>query len=137
MDGGLAPLLNSGEFTVAGVSGRPRWMAPELLDPPEESMDYGESPCTLESDVYSVGMIILEVMTGKIPYCHRRYDTIVMLDVVRGVKPPRPEVSVISDGVWSVIEACWGRAENRPSATMVEAWLNTIRYIDASCIHHV
>ncbi|KAF9466817.1 kinase-like domain-containing protein [Collybia nuda] len=135
MDGGLAPLLNNGEFTVAGVSGRARWMAPELLDPPEELADCGASSCTFESDIYSLGMTILEVMTGDKPYCHRRYETSVILDVVRGVKPNRPEVPVVSDGVWSIIEACWERAENRPSAIMVEAWIDMLRYVDAGNIY--
>jgi serine/threonine protein kinase len=135
MDGGLAPLLSSGDFTVAGVGGRPRWMAPEILDPPDELLDSDASLYTFQSDIYSLGMTILEVMTGKMPYSHRRYDTVVMLDVIRGVKPNRPDIAVVSDQVWAIMEACWGSAEKRPSASMMESWLNAVRFVDAGCVH--
>ena len=67
MDTGLAPLIKYGDFTVAGMYGRPRWMAPEILDPPDNiSMeDMDEIPYTKETDVYAFGMTILEVMMGK------------------------------------------------------------------------
>lgn len=131
MDGGLAPLVNRGEFTVVGICGRPRWMAPEILDPSDELPDDMDEEIvyTAEGDVYSFGMTILEVMTGNVPFSHRRYDTVVMLDVIRGIRPNRPQNPPIPDSVWNIIVSCWQtEPEKRPSASLVESWLNVARF---------
>lgn len=133
MDGGLSLIVSRGDFTVAGVCGPCRWMAPEVLDPSDEILESEEcGPLfTLASDVYSLGMTILEVMTGKVPFSHRRYDTVVVRDVIRGIQPPRPEMSILSDDVWNILKACWkAEPESRPSASLVQSWLNIVRFTD-------
>ena len=138
MDTGLAPLIKYSDFTVAGMYGRPRWMAPEILDPPEDISieDMDEIPYTQETDVYAFGMTILEVMTGKLPYSHRRYDTVVMLDVIRGTRPNRPLDPPMPDDVWRIVTACWEmEPEKRPSAALVEAWVNLARYSESHIIN--
>jgi len=128
MDAGLSPIIRYDDFTVAGMYGRPRWMAPELLDPQDDADDMQDTTYTLETDVYALGMTILEVMTSKVPYSHRRYDTVVMLDVIRGVRPIRPAYPTIHDHIWNIITACWDtNPQQRPSAALVESWLNLAR----------
>jgi len=135
MDTGLAPLI---KYTVAGMYGRPRWMAPEILFPPEDipMEDMDEIPYTEQTDVYAFGMTILEVMTRKLPYSHRRYDAVVMLDVIRGTRPNRPLDPPISDDVWRIVTACWEtKPEKRPSAALVGAWVDLARYSESHLLY--
>jgi serine/threonine protein kinase len=134
MDGGLPTVISrASHLTTAGVCGPCRWMPPEVLDPPEELDDgaYG-TVFTMASDVYSLGMTILEVFTRQVPFSHRRYDTVVVLDVIRGLQPPQPKPSPFSEQLWSLIKSCWEyRPECRPSAILVETWLNVIAHVQA------
>jgi hypothetical protein len=76
-------------------------------------------------------MTILEVITGKVPFHHRRYDTIVIVDVIRGVRPPRPEEDIKSDGLWDLLKSCWqAMPTNRPTPKCVELWLDMLRWTD-------
>ena len=125
MDCGLSPLINYGEFTVPGVYGRSRWMAPEVLEPSDDflTQDMGETVYTPKTDIYAFGMTILEVITGDLPYSHQRHDTVVILEVIRGIRPNRPPA--VSDEVWDIMTACWEtKPHKRPLATLVDSWLN-------------
>ncbi|CAE7209710.1 unnamed protein product [Rhizoctonia solani] len=98
-------------------SGSIRWVAPEMLD--------DEVPKrTTHSDVYALGMTILEVFTGQVPYPDRRLDAGVMRAVTQGILPTRPIQHLQGDEhgnrVWSLLVKCWSRELNeRPSAEKV------------------
>ena len=81
-----------------------RWHAPELIE--------GASP-TMASDVFAFGLTVLELLTMKPPYSNWRRDISVVLDLMQGVLPPRPEepeaVPWMSDGLWETLNACWKR----------------------------
>jgi serine/threonine protein kinase len=126
MDAGLSLIVSRAEFTVAGIYGPCRWQAPEVLDPSEDMLE-GDCQYAPQSDIYSLGMTILEVLTGKVPFSNRRYDTVVILDVIRGVRPQRPKEML--DDVWNLLESCWDeKPHNRPTANVVEVWLNTVHH---------
>lgn len=60
-DFGLSRVLETTGFTTKAVGGTCRWMAQELLDPPEED-DEGDTPLvTTASDVWAFAMTVLEV----------------------------------------------------------------------------
>ena len=141
MDQGLTLFISHAEFTIANSCGSCRWIAPEILDPVEdynialeeplsedpEYHDYERSLFTPMSDVYSLGMTILEVMTEELPYSHIRYDTVVITVVGRGDLPRRP--TNFSDGLWSLLESCWNRIpKERVTAEMVVSWLDVLRF---------
>ncbi|CAE6535076.1 unnamed protein product [Rhizoctonia solani] len=64
-------------------SGSIRWVAPEML--------VEEAPKrTTQSDVYALGMTLLEIFTGDVPYPHCRMDFAVLTTVTRGTLPIRP-----------------------------------------------
>lgn len=141
MDSGLSLIITRSDFTIASVCGPCRWMSPEVLDPSDEYYVYDAddtsatpsytSPFSEKSDVYSLGMTIMEVITGKAPYHHRRHDTVVILDVIRGTLPPRPAENLVSDGLWDLLKSCWQKLpENRPTAKIVELWLETLRWTE-------
>ncbi|CAE7174463.1 unnamed protein product [Rhizoctonia solani] len=98
-------------------SGSIRWVAPEMLD--------GEIPKrTTQSDVYALGMTMLEVFTGRVPYPDRRMDTAVLIAVMQGTLPTRPFQYLRDDEqgnfVWKLLLDCWSRSPNeRPSAGQV------------------
>ncbi|TDL22635.1 kinase-like protein [Rickenella mellea] len=98
--------------TSTAMHGSIRWMAPELLHPEQAGRE--DSRASAESDIYALGMVILETFTGKIPFHHHMRDATVVLDVTLGMRPDRPGSEAtalgLSDLVWSLIEVCWQTA---------------------------
>lgn len=140
MDQGLTLIISHAEFTIANSCGPCRWIAPEIFEPAgdydidqeeSEDPDYeSESQFTTMSDVYSLGMTILEVMTGEHPYSHIRYDTAVITVVGRGGLPRKPPE--FSEDLWSLLESCWNRVpEKRLTAEMLSSWLDVLRLMTA------
>jgi len=95
-------------------------MSPELLDP--ERFGLGDGRPTKRSDTYALGMVILEVLTGKPPFpdCN---GMIVMRKVVEGEHPGRPqggEEVWFTDDLWEMLEQCWSpKPEKRPTIDAV------------------
>lgn len=87
----------------------PRWLAPEL-------MDQSVTPNT-KSDVWSFGMLILEVCTGDVPFAPWKRNEQVMYQVsVNGLRPARPENNDwVTDGVWELMQQCWREPDARPA----------------------
>ncbi|KAF9230669.1 kinase-like domain-containing protein, partial [Melanogaster broomeanus] len=90
------------------------WAAPEL---------FPDGPCsrphiTVKSDIYSLGCIILFVLSGRKPWprsCDRQQK------IRNGKSPERPKSPAISDDMWMFIEKCWSPTSPmaRPSAEEV------------------
>ncbi|KAG9075001.1 hypothetical protein FS749_013370, partial [Ceratobasidium sp. UAMH 11750] len=112
-DFGLSKIIAEEEGAeVASTSlsnaGSSRWMAPELFegDP---------NLCTIStaSDVWSFGMLSLEVLTGHSPYQQCRLDGQVIAKLISHVLPERPERTKemyergLSDNMWLFIQRCW------------------------------
>ncbi|KAF8602002.1 kinase-like protein [Ceratobasidium sp. AG-I] len=102
-----------------------RWAAPEFLD--------AKVDCSFAADVYALGMTILEIITGKVPYSNVRTDpAVVSWVLVRQQPPPRPEdfISSNSEGgntLWSLLTSCWmNQAEHRISADYIRDTMNRI-----------
>ncbi|KAL5632169.1 hypothetical protein ACGC1H_000245 [Rhizoctonia solani] len=85
------------------------WVAPEILE--------GSHP-THGSDVYSLGMTILEIMTGEIPYAGLAGIWSVVPKIVEGTLPDRspkhfPDGNPQADHLWALLTgACWVRGPN-------------------------
>lgn len=87
--------------------GTTRWMSPELLDP--DQFGIKDSRPTKESDSYALGMVILEVLSGRAPFKPLR-DVIVMRIVLEGKRPERPdgpEGERFTDDLWRMLTLCW------------------------------
>ncbi|KAF8547380.1 hypothetical protein OG21DRAFT_925092 [Imleria badia] len=95
--------------------------APELLHPGLYP-DLG-SKTTLNSDVYSLGSILLLILSGKSPWLNS-------VEAENSLKerqnPPRPVYPAIPDGVWNFIKQCWspGVPRDRPSAQNVLSFVS-------------
>ncbi|KAG8909006.1 hypothetical protein FRB99_000109 [Tulasnella sp. 403] len=114
-DFGLSKILDDtpSELTSSGLgAGTLRWMAPELLD--------GQKPTT-QSDIYSFGCLVLEVMTGKLPFVKQEF-MVAIIDAkrTRGIEPADyPEIDQ-TDLLWSIILECCARDPAlRPTADQV------------------
>ncbi|KAG9100020.1 hypothetical protein FRC06_004599 [Ceratobasidium sp. 370] len=90
--------------------------APELLG------DGGRY--TFEADVYALGMTILEILTGSVPF-EGKNEQQVMAAIFKNKHPPRPEDAIPSsstqgDELWSLLVQCWGQDPSaRPTAVGV------------------
>ncbi|CAE6444982.1 unnamed protein product [Rhizoctonia solani] len=87
--------------TTPGMS--MRWTAPEIIK--------GESKSTQMGDIYALGMIIFETMTGLLPFA-RAKDSTIMFSVASGKIPNRPEEHIPTgveqaDRLWSAMTSCW------------------------------
>ncbi|KAF8556076.1 kinase-like protein [Imleria badia] len=91
--------------------GTVRWMAPELLDP-----DIPHTTPTTRSDVYSFGSIMLQILTGNIPYHRLSRDEQVIAAIMRGTRPDRSDQRAVTSSRWKFIERCWSANGPRPSS---------------------
>ena len=83
------------------------WMSPELFAPDKFGLEHSRR--TKHSDCYALGMVIYEVLSGKVPF--DRYGIYaIVTKVVEGERPKRPRGSSgmwFTGEVWSVLEHCW------------------------------
>ena len=92
-----------------------RWMSPELFYP--ENFGLTDSRPTKHSDCYALGMVMYEVLSGRVPF-PRHNICAVVAKVSRGERPGRPrgaERRWFTDEVWGVLQRCWApRRDHRP-----------------------
>ncbi|KAL4155839.1 hypothetical protein PRNP1_007940 [Phytophthora ramorum] len=82
---------------VGATLGAIRWKAPEVIRKVDPSMP------TLQSDIYSFGMCIVEAVTGQVPWGNLP-DPVVKFHVSREQFLPRPK-AFRDDGQWDVVNA--------------------------------
>ncbi|CUA67089.1 Vegetative incompatibility protein HET-E-1 [Podospora anserina] [Rhizoctonia solani] len=131
---GIAKLADFGLSTVPETSlgfsdtsnpqiGSTRWAAPELL--------LEEATKSKESDVYALGMTILEVITGDVPYPKCKTDAQLIAQLMLGAQPTRPkelEDNNHDNLMWDLLVRCWNKeATARPSAQQVLESLLSMR----------
>ena len=96
------------------------WMSPELLDP--ERFGLMESRPTKESDCYSLGMVIYEILSGQKPFAPST-AVVVTWKVLEGKRPERPQGkggTLFTDDLWRILGLCWKhKPEERTNAKAV------------------
>ncbi|EXX56136.1 Mkk2p [Rhizophagus irregularis DAOM 197198w] len=83
------------------------YMAPEIF----QGKKY-----TKASDIYSFGIIMWELMTGRRPFWDRNHDTELIIEIFDGLRPPI--VTNAPNGYIELMKECWhSDPEKRPHAT--------------------
>ena len=117
----------------------PAWSAPEVMR--------GENP-SKESDVYSFAMIMLEVLcgrsvirmalayryfalmqvlSGQAPFNELKSNYLIVMAVWEGKRPPRPAHPSCTDGLWRLIQRCWGQdPQLRPEIPEVSQTISSV-----------
>jgi hypothetical protein len=111
--GGRARICDFGFSRSAGSDdpltqcvGTPQWMAPEML-----SSDGGYDA---RVDVYAYGVVLWEILTGKVPFAGLNPAAISLQVVTKDARPALPPAG--NGEMRALIEACWDRdPEHRPS----------------------
>ena len=92
-------------------------MSPERHDPAQFGIK--ESRPTKESDCYELGMVILEVLSGQVPFTRDCTTFMAMGKVVGGERPERPQGAEgmwFTDNLWGMLQVCWSHQPNdRPT----------------------
>src|SRR5436305_11387856 len=92
------------------------YVAPEVLR--------GKS-YTQAADIYSFGMIIYFVATGKQPFSDRAHDHLLVLDICSGKRPELNEPEAPSCYI-DLMKKCWDSdVKNRPSVIEVDKLINS------------
>ncbi|HWR53809.1 MAG TPA: protein kinase [Bryobacteraceae bacterium] len=90
LDFGIAKLLNPEMSTHGGTVTAVRLMTPEYASPEQVQ---GE-PVTVASDIYSLGVLLYELLTGKRPYRLRTSSPHELARAICDVDPERPSTVV-------------------------------------------
>ena len=112
-----------------------RWMAPELIQP--ELIGLTSAKFNKTTDVWSYGMLCLEVLTGQRPFHNRERSAAVISDLISGTRPARPEIEVtrrgLSDGLWDLMQNCWRRLpDDRPTMGEVLTQMKRLEHKQAN-----
>lgn len=117
MHDGSVKLADFGSAVKAGVEkdakeaavdavGSPYWMAPEVIE---------QKQLTTSSDIWSVGCLLIELLTGKPPYADLEPLSALFRVVDRG-RPPDPVGC--SSGVREVLKSCFHRDPEKRCAAI-------------------
>ncbi|KAK7062516.1 Rho guanine nucleotide exchange factor [Paramarasmius palmivorus] len=106
--------------TSAFSGGTPRWLAPELLSP--------SSRPSYKSDIYAFGCVCYEIYTGLRPFHDLLYDAAVLLQIMQGNRPSRPQdLPELDDDVWALIQRCWAaEPTSRPDIEEIRSRLDAL-----------
>lgn len=101
-DFGRSKIIDTRGFTTQ-FSGSIRYLAPELTAHEDQCKAMSK-----KSDVFAFAMLILEILTGKVPFSGM-HDMHVVTHVRNGGRPERSTCwpTVFTEPMWQLLENCW------------------------------
>ncbi|KZV98290.1 kinase-like protein [Exidia glandulosa HHB12029] len=120
-DFGFSAILAEHRTSSTTVKGTIRWMSPELFA--DDNARH-----TRKSDIWACGCLLLEILSGRVPYHNIRKNPGVIKALGNYEQPRRPPN--LSDPFWQLINACCDPSPDmRPLAAFVCQRLRLIRLI--------
>ncbi|KAF7984274.1 hypothetical protein HWV62_16128 [Athelia sp. TMB] len=119
VDFGLSSIMAEFEntsFITSTIGGYLRFRALELMPPLDGNYEDFMPVLTPACDVYSLGSVALQILTGKLPYHKITEDTMVALVVAQRKQPERPSgkgCEALTDEYWNFIVSCWSNDPNK------------------------
>src|SRR5688500_9340470 len=96
------------------------YMAPEIL----QGKKY-----TIASDIYSLGMIMWELITGRMPFWDQKNDIGLIVNICKNIRPPI--IKNTPKGYIELMQECWNPDPNkRPTASNIYEELININSIE-------
>ncbi|POG64387.1 kinase-like domain-containing protein, partial [Rhizophagus irregularis DAOM 181602=DAOM 197198] len=87
-------------------------------------------PYTQAADIYSLGMIMYFIATGKQPFSNCAHDEFLVLNICNGIRPEINE-SEIPKCYGELMKKCWdSNPNNRPSAIDLKKSIELFHYAD-------
>jgi len=115
-DFGLSTKSKECELKNSRGVGTIRWMAPDVM----------MGVYAVSADVYSFGILLWEILSGRLPFAKMRADKDLIWRVYNGLRPDVSECCV-STGSWEILalmERCWNEVpSSRPSMKKVHTVL--------------
>jgi serine/threonine protein kinase len=119
-DFGISNIMVQSNPAFSYHTGAVRWVAPELLDPPE---DQPIQCATKSTDIYALGGIMLQVLYGKQPYWWLTSAIHVMSARFKHIEPINSSIEIQPNHL-NFMRRCWSTAkEDRPSVEQVIHYL--------------
>ncbi|MGH4140611.1 Stk1 family PASTA domain-containing Ser/Thr kinase [Clostridium sp.] len=112
MDFGIAKVDDSKTATNAnGIMGTVRYLSPEQAK---------GNIADCRTDIYSLGIVMYEMVTGKVPYNAESAISIAMMHIQEPVIPPKEIISDIPENINAVIVKCMEKEPNKRYQTARE-----------------
>ncbi|KAF7975063.1 hypothetical protein HWV62_10569 [Athelia sp. TMB] len=122
VDFGLSSIIAAFEGTslmASAIGGALRFRAMELMPPLEEDPTNFDPKLTTACDIYSLGSVTLQILSGQQPYYNINDDVLVALALTQRKTPDRPDTQKLVDRneYWDFIQKCWRKDPvTRPNA---------------------
>jgi serine/threonine protein kinase len=117
------PLTQKTLYTrFAQMIGTPLYMSPEQAEMSGLDVD-------TRSDIYSLGVMLYELLTGTTPFDHKRLNTATfdeLRQIIREEEPPRPSARLTTLADAATTQATRRRADYRALATMLRGDLDWV-----------
>ncbi|POG79122.1 kinase-like domain-containing protein [Rhizophagus irregularis DAOM 181602=DAOM 197198] len=101
------------------------YVDPQIFNKKSDSNNQYQYSLNKKSDIYSIGILLWEISSGRPPFCNESYDVDLAMKILQGLRET-PIPNTPDDYVMTYTD-CWNdKPENRPTINQVVTKLNTV-----------